>query len=415
MNFYAGKLLVSSTSVAISATEFNSQGVTVPTPAKPLYPHFTQFPDVIVDLWMAHLNGSEFKILAYLVRHTYGWRKAADRITLEQFCAGMSRADGEVVDLGTGISRRQTINSLWVLVQAGLVSREGEPGQAPLYAIVLTADDIGLGERLQGARERLAKKAGGESDGGAETARVGGAETSPTTYMVQESSHGASTSSASTTDKDKPPVSSTQAESLCPEESACLAERQTSTPHARAKDEDSQNRQADDDCKLHSELISMGFAESQADTAMRIARKNGRPNTWVREWLDRASREGRKPDCYAYRMIQSNKELPSTDSTPRPESDGDPYSRTVSLARAAEIDSRAEAEAERTRRQVREINDGRKMTPEEREQLHTLMAELQSGMTPAAPPVRVYPTMSDEDRETMARVKAELRDRRVSA
>ena len=44
--------------------------------ARALIPNSTQVPDLILDYWMPKLSGSEFKVLMYLCRRTYGFGKA---------------------------------------------------------------------------------------------------------------------------------------------------------------------------------------------------------------------------------------------------------------------------------------------------------------------------------------------------
>jgi len=50
-------------------------------------PQSWDFPTVI-DGWVDKLSGSEFKCLWYILRHTYGWQKTADAISLTQFEEG---------------------------------------------------------------------------------------------------------------------------------------------------------------------------------------------------------------------------------------------------------------------------------------------------------------------------------------
>ena len=43
--------------------------------ARTLIPNSTQIPDVILDRWLARLNGAEFKVVMYIARRTYGFGK----------------------------------------------------------------------------------------------------------------------------------------------------------------------------------------------------------------------------------------------------------------------------------------------------------------------------------------------------
>jgi hypothetical protein len=61
--------------------------------------------DEIFDVWLSQLTGSELKVLLYIVRRTFGFKKDADRISLTQICEGIITREGKVLDRGTGLSR----------------------------------------------------------------------------------------------------------------------------------------------------------------------------------------------------------------------------------------------------------------------------------------------------------------------
>lgn len=52
--------------------------------AKFQMPNHTQMPNILVDEYMKHLNGSELKILLAICRKTIGWHKITDNISLSQ-------------------------------------------------------------------------------------------------------------------------------------------------------------------------------------------------------------------------------------------------------------------------------------------------------------------------------------------
>lgn len=70
-----------------------------------LLPNTTQIPNVMIDEWMSHLTGSEFKVVMYVARRTYGFLKSEDSISLSQMANGIRRKDGTVLDKGTGLSK----------------------------------------------------------------------------------------------------------------------------------------------------------------------------------------------------------------------------------------------------------------------------------------------------------------------
>jgi len=92
------------------------------------YPNTTQFPDELLDYWMAHVSHAEWKVLCYIVRHTYGFRKSADSISFTQFADGMKRSDGSYINHGCGIKSHATLSSaLTELEKRGLVGRTISP------------------------------------------------------------------------------------------------------------------------------------------------------------------------------------------------------------------------------------------------------------------------------------------------
>ncbi len=105
-----------------------------------LYPNTTQYPNWLMDQAMCLLSGTEWKVLSYIVRHTYGWRKTADAISVSQICDGNGKTDddGHLVERGTGLSRKTVVTALKVLYDyGGLLIREERAGREPVYQINL--------------------------------------------------------------------------------------------------------------------------------------------------------------------------------------------------------------------------------------------------------------------------------------
>jgi hypothetical protein len=53
-----------------------------------LLPNTTQVPKVVLDRWMAPMTGAEIKVVLYMVRHTYGFRRTSDHIWVAQMSMG---------------------------------------------------------------------------------------------------------------------------------------------------------------------------------------------------------------------------------------------------------------------------------------------------------------------------------------
>jgi hypothetical protein len=45
-----------------------------------LLPNTTQVPNVVLDRWMTSMSGAEIKVVLYVVRRTFGFRRTSDRI-----------------------------------------------------------------------------------------------------------------------------------------------------------------------------------------------------------------------------------------------------------------------------------------------------------------------------------------------
>jgi hypothetical protein len=77
-------------------------------PAEPKE-NYWRYPRALDGFW-CQLSGTEQKILDYIIRHTWGYTKNSDKISLSQFKNGMkNRKTGLWVDKGTGIKKNETI------------------------------------------------------------------------------------------------------------------------------------------------------------------------------------------------------------------------------------------------------------------------------------------------------------------
>ncbi|MCL6650290.1 MAG: replication protein, partial [Chloroflexi bacterium] len=87
-------------------------------------PGYTQVPDEFFDVCLAHLSGAETKVMCYLFRRTFGWKKERDAISLSQITDGIVRRDGTRLDSGAGVSRETAASALRSLERKGLIIRE---------------------------------------------------------------------------------------------------------------------------------------------------------------------------------------------------------------------------------------------------------------------------------------------------
>lgn len=86
-------------------------------------PRTTPVPDNFFDDVLPDLSGAEVKVLLYIFRRTFGWKKDSDNISLSQLVSGITKRDGTVLDRGTGLSKASVAVALASLVQKGMVRK----------------------------------------------------------------------------------------------------------------------------------------------------------------------------------------------------------------------------------------------------------------------------------------------------
>ncbi len=87
-------------------------------------PNYSPIPDDYIDFAMAMLKGAEFKVLMYIARRTFGFKRQSDRISLTQICSGITRKDGTVIERGTGLSRQGAVSAIHSLIDQGYIHEE---------------------------------------------------------------------------------------------------------------------------------------------------------------------------------------------------------------------------------------------------------------------------------------------------
>lgn len=84
-------------------------------------PNWTPVPDALFDVLLPYLSDAELRVLLYLVRRTYGFKKRSDAVSLSQITGGIVKADGTRLDGGAGLSRQGAINGVKGLVSKGII------------------------------------------------------------------------------------------------------------------------------------------------------------------------------------------------------------------------------------------------------------------------------------------------------
>ncbi len=75
-------------------------------------PTTTPIPDEVFDELLPDLTGAEIKVLLYVCRRTFGFKKESDSISLNQIATGIMTRGGRVLDRGTGLSKRHVQRAL---------------------------------------------------------------------------------------------------------------------------------------------------------------------------------------------------------------------------------------------------------------------------------------------------------------
>lgn len=84
-------------------------------------PRYTQVPDELFDELLSELSGAELKVLLYVIRRTFGFKKDSDLISLSQMVSGIEKKDGTILDKGTGLHKDSVIKAAKSLVEKGIL------------------------------------------------------------------------------------------------------------------------------------------------------------------------------------------------------------------------------------------------------------------------------------------------------
>lgn len=98
-------------------------------------PNYTPVPDELFDEQLPDLSGSELKVLLYIIRRTFGFKKDSDNISLNQLLNGITTKEGIVLDRGTGLTKKTLLEAIKSLVEKNLIlterRRSKEKGDEP--------------------------------------------------------------------------------------------------------------------------------------------------------------------------------------------------------------------------------------------------------------------------------------------
>jgi phage replication O-like protein O len=98
-------------------------------------PNYTRVPDELFDEQLPDLSGSVLKVLLYIIRRTFGFKKDSDNISLNQLLNGITTKEGIVLDRGTGLTKKTLLEAIKSLVEKNLIlterRRSKEKGDEP--------------------------------------------------------------------------------------------------------------------------------------------------------------------------------------------------------------------------------------------------------------------------------------------
>jgi hypothetical protein len=86
-------------------------------------PNTTGVPDEYFDFVSPRLNGSEVKVMNYLMRRTYGFKKESDCVSISQMMDGIVKKNGDRLDGGCGVAKGSLISALNSLEKKQLIVR----------------------------------------------------------------------------------------------------------------------------------------------------------------------------------------------------------------------------------------------------------------------------------------------------
>ena len=124
-------------------------------------PKYTMVPDEVFDQLLPFLTGAELKILLYICRRTFGFKKDSDNISINQMLRGITTNDGRVLDRGVGVSKTALLKALKSLVAKNIIisvrRSSPEKGNEPTnYRLNFIDEPLGK-EKDQGGVQKYTK------------------------------------------------------------------------------------------------------------------------------------------------------------------------------------------------------------------------------------------------------------------
>src|SRR5215217_7316225 len=81
----------------------------------------TPVPDEFFDVLAPLLGEAELRVLLYIFRRTFGFKKTADNISLKQLVDGITTRDGRRLDHGAGVAKSAAVRAVRGLLEKGVI------------------------------------------------------------------------------------------------------------------------------------------------------------------------------------------------------------------------------------------------------------------------------------------------------
>ena len=118
-------------------------------------PNHTMIPNRHLDYIMPHLTGAQLKVLFYIDRRTFGFQKKGHAIAYSQFLNGITKKNGDILDLGCGVSKPSLVGALDFLCEVGLIEKVKDSGKTNSYSVII---DYNLNDVLRKITKGHGKK-----------------------------------------------------------------------------------------------------------------------------------------------------------------------------------------------------------------------------------------------------------------
>lgn len=87
-------------------------------------PNYTPVPDELFDEQLPDLSGAELKVLLYIIRRTFGFKRESDNISISQMLNGLQTWDGRRLDRGVGLTKKTLLLAIKTLEEKNIILTE---------------------------------------------------------------------------------------------------------------------------------------------------------------------------------------------------------------------------------------------------------------------------------------------------